>query len=85
MQSTVYFNRTIEALRKLETYGYQVAYYILQDEDLAIDATKTTLLALAQEDEFYNTSVTAQRDKMRKMIIRESIVIKRKSNASIYF
>ncbi|AJS58174.1 hypothetical protein [Paenibacillus sp. IHBB 10380] len=85
MQSTVYFNRTIEALRRLETYGYQVAYYILQDEDLAMDATKMTLLALAQEDRFYNMPLVVQRAKMRKMIIRESIVIKRKSKTLIYF
>ncbi|MGF7048036.1 hypothetical protein J2T13_002542 [Paenibacillus sp. DS2015] len=83
MKSTNYFNRTIEALRRLETYGYQVAHYILQDEDLAIDATKMTLLAIAQEDDLYKMPVEVQHDKMRKMIIRESLLIKRQSHASI--
>lgn len=76
MTSTDYFNRTIEALRKLETYGYQLAYYILQDEDLAIEATKMVLLVLAEVDEFYNMPVAAQRDLMKKSAIRQSMVIK---------
>ena len=76
MTSTDYFNRTIEALRKLETYGYQLAYYILQDEDLAIEATKMVLLVLAEVDEFYNMPVVAQRDLMKKSAIRQSMVIK---------
>ncbi|WP_438350867.1 hypothetical protein ACP8HI_09605 [Paenibacillus sp. FA6] len=76
MKSTDYFNQTIEALRRLETYGYQLAYYILQDEDLAMDATKMTLLALAQVDEFYNMPAAVQRDLMKKSAIRQSMVIK---------
>lgn len=56
-----------------------MAYHILQDEDLAINATKMTLLALSQEDELFNKPVAVQRDKMKKMIIRQSIVFRKKS------
>ncbi|OAB41109.1 hypothetical protein PBAT_21340 [Paenibacillus antarcticus] len=76
MRSSDYFNRTVEVLRRLETYGYQVAYYILQDEDLAMDATKIVLLALAQEDTLYNLPVAVQRDLMKKKIIKQSILLK---------
>lgn len=64
MRSTDYFNRTVEVLRRLETYGYQVAYYILQDEELAMDATKRTLIALVKEEGLYTTPVAVQRDLM---------------------
>jgi hypothetical protein len=76
MRSSDYFNRTVEVLRRLETYGYQVAYYILQDEDLAMDATKIVLLALAQEDTLYNLPVAVQRDLMKKKIIKQSMLLK---------
>jgi len=76
MRSTDYFNRTVEVLRRLETYGYQVAYYILQDEDLAMDATKIVLLALAQEDELYNLPVSVQRDLMKRKIMKQSMLLK---------
>ncbi|WP_149466347.1 hypothetical protein [Paenibacillus antarcticus] len=76
VRSSDYFNRTVEVLRRLETYGYQVAYYILQDEDLAMDATKIVLLALAQEDTLYNLPVAVQRDLMKKKIIKQSILLK---------
>ncbi|MEC0091123.1 hypothetical protein PMSD_09715 [Paenibacillus macquariensis subsp. defensor] len=76
MRSTDYFNRTVEVLRRLETYGYQVAYYILQDEDLAMDATKIVLLALAQEDTLYNLPVSVQRDLMKRKIMKQSMLLK---------
>ncbi|OAB42415.1 hypothetical protein PGLA_12130 [Paenibacillus glacialis] len=76
MRSTDYFNRTIEVLRRLETYGYQVAYYILKDENLAIDATKTALLALVQEENLNNMPMSVQRDLMKKVIIKQSMVLK---------
>ncbi len=76
MRSSDYFNKTVEVLRRLETYGYQVAYYILQDEDLAMDATKIVLLALAQEDKLYNLPMSVQRDLMKKRIIKQSMLLK---------
>jgi len=76
MRSTDFFNRTVEVLRRLETYGYQVAYYILQDEELAMEATKIVLLALAQEDKLYNLPVSVQRDLMKRKIIKQSMLLK---------
>ncbi|AOZ91036.1 hypothetical protein [Paenibacillus crassostreae] len=73
MKSTDYFNRTIETLRRLETYGYQLAYYILRDEELAMDATKRTLLALAEVDEFCYMPVDTQRDLLKKRVTSQSI------------
>jgi len=76
MRSTDYFNRTVEVLRRLETYGYQVAYYILQDEDLEMDATKIVLLSLAEEDTLYNLPVSVQRDLMKRKIMKQSMLLK---------
>lgn len=76
MRPTDYFNRTVEVLRRLEMYGYQMAYYILQDEDRAMDVTKIVLLTLAQEDNLYNLPMSVQRDLMKKRIIKQSMLHK---------
>lgn len=76
MRPTDYFNKTVEVLRRLETYGYQVAYYILQDEDRAMDVTKIVLITLAQEDNLYHLPMTVQRDLMKKRIIKQSMLHK---------
>ncbi|OAB43302.1 hypothetical protein [Paenibacillus antarcticus] len=76
MRSTNYLNRTVEVLRQLETYGYQVAYYILQNEDRAMVATKIVLLAVAQEDRLHNMPVSVQRDLMKNKIIKQSMLLK---------
>ena len=83
MRPTDYFNRTVEVLRGLETYGYPLAYYILQDEELAMDATKKTLLALAKEEGLYITPVAVQRDLMKKKIIRQSIMLRNEVLTSV--
>ncbi|QYR20757.1 hypothetical protein KZ483_23845 [Paenibacillus sp. sptzw28] len=79
MRQTVGLIRKVEALKRLETYGYQASYYILQDEELAAEATKTALLELSKDDAFFDKSLTVQRDIMRKTIIHTSITIKQQA------
>lgn len=77
MKPVLCINSKIETLRKLETYAFQVAYYILQDECLAIEATKYALLELSKEDDdFYRKPLPAQRDIMKKTMIKQSIAVK---------
>lgn len=63
----------IEVLRSLEVYGYQIAYSILQDEDLAIDATKAGLIEVGLNDDIYQESPEHQRAFFKKTIIKKSI------------
>ncbi|QMV39919.1 hypothetical protein [Cohnella cholangitidis] len=63
----------IEVLRSLEVYGYQIAYLILQDENLAIDATKAGLIEVGLNDDIYQESPERQRAFFKKTIIKKSI------------
>lgn len=74
-----YFKKQVEALKLLEIYSYQTAYYILQNEELAIEATITALLEINKVDDFYTKSPTIQRDIMKKTIFKKSIAVKQKS------
>jgi hypothetical protein len=65
--------RQFEFLRTLETYAYQVAYYVLDDEDLAIDATKNALLELSRDGHFFTQSPTTQDVILRKTVMKQSI------------
>ncbi len=75
MQSSICLNTIIECLRKHETYVYQIAFYILQNEDLAIDAAKAALLELSKNDDFYRKPHADQRGMIHILIIRKSIAL----------
>lgn len=48
------------------------------DEDLAIEATKTVLLELLRkDDDFYDKSLSDQRNIMKKTMIKQSIAVMR--------
>jgi hypothetical protein len=79
MRQTVGISNKIETLKRLETYGYQASYYVLQDEELAAEATKTALLELSRDDAFFDKSLTVQRDIIRKTIINTSITVKQQA------
>jgi hypothetical protein len=53
MDSTDCFNNKVDILRGFETFGYQVAYYLLQDEELALKATQSALLEQGLNDDFF--------------------------------
>lgn len=75
MQSSICLNTKIECLREHEIYVYQIAFYILQNEELAIEATKKALLEISKNDHFYRTPQPDQRGMIRKLIIRKSIAL----------
>jgi|GEM_PF-2304495 len=76
MDQTMSFGHKIEILRGLETYGYQVAHYMLQEEDLALDAVKLALLEISAKDEFFTEEVSSQRAQWRKLVMRHAIHLK---------
>lgn len=69
----------VEILRRLETFSYQVAYFILEDEGLAIDATKRALIEVSLNADFYRQSLSNQRETLRKLTIRQSLAPKTKT------
>lgn len=66
----------IGILRSMETYGYQVAFYVLQDHRLAVEATKAALLALGGDESFFCACGDSRREKMRAQIRKTSLTVK---------
>lgn len=75
MQAAASLNQTVEALRELETWSYQLAFYILQDERLAAEAGKQALLAMGCEKAFHLQPEDERRDKVKKMIMRKALIV----------
>jgi hypothetical protein len=63
-------------LRRLEVYAYQMAFYVLQNEDLAVEAAKTALLELGKNNEFYTMPDPVQNVMMKKTVISATIKVK---------
>lgn len=84
MELVICLNRKIEILRRIEAYGYQVAHYILQDEELAIEATKSVLLEVSRDSVFLSNSLNEQRIRMKQMIIRSSIRVKQQRLSGVF-
>jgi len=78
MDRTMSFGQQLEILRGLETYGYQVAHYLLQEEDLALDAVKLALLEVSVKEDFFKEEITSQRAKWRITVMRHAIQLKQK-------
>ncbi|MFD1957110.1 hypothetical protein ACFSL6_23815 [Paenibacillus thailandensis] len=65
----------IDTLRSMETYGYQVAYYVLQDQRLAAEATKAALSALYRDDSFFSACLELRRKKLRSHIRTAALAV----------
>lgn len=76
MDSVICLAKKVETLKRLETYGYQIAFYILQNEDLAIEAIKTALIELSMDDTFFRKTLTDQLQIMKRTSMNKSIAVK---------
>ncbi|MFX3631282.1 MAG: hypothetical protein ACE3L7_13725 [Candidatus Pristimantibacillus sp.] len=65
-----------DVLKQYEVYGYQVAYYLLEDEALAIQAANLALVELFKDEEFFRQSQLLQKQKTKQMFTRQSLKIK---------
>ena len=63
----------VEVLRSFEVAGYQIAFYLLKDEELAAKSATDALLELYKNEEFFAQSCDLQRQTAKKMFIRKSI------------
>ena len=67
----------IAVLRKLEGYGYSIAYYVLGCEDLAAEATRAALLKAGCDREIGAMPAEAQREKFARLAMSAAIAVRR--------
>ncbi|MCA0754283.1 hypothetical protein KP806_04430 [Paenibacillus sp. N4] len=64
---------TLQRLRELELYAYQVAHFLLKNDRLAEEAAKAALLEISRTDKLAETPAEELRLRMRKQTIRASL------------
>lgn len=69
----------IEVLRQYETVGYQIAYYLLEDEALAAESALEALIELFKNDEFFCQPHMMQQRTAKNVFIRQSLKTKQLS------
>lgn len=69
----------IEALRSLEGYGYQIAYVLLQDEQLAVRAASQALKELCVDARFSRASPQERKALMKRSAVKQAIALKRQT------
>jgi len=72
-------NERIGMLRKLEEYGYSIAYYLLQNEELAVEATRAALIEASGDFELSGLPGRAQKEKFGKLALSKAILVRRES------
>ncbi|MDQ0115147.1 hypothetical protein [Paenibacillus harenae] len=68
--------RKADVLRQYEIYGYQVAYYLLENETLATKATTQALIELLKDEDFFHQTESLQKQKTKQVFIKQSLLIK---------
>jgi len=62
-----------ETLRQLETYAYQIAYYLLRDEDKAVAAVTSALIDVYLDDAFFRRSPADMRRSLKRTVLKHSL------------
>ncbi|WP_213531649.1 hypothetical protein [Paenibacillus cisolokensis] len=62
-------------LRQYETYCYQVSSFIVQDEQLSIQAAQSALLKLATDSSFFVKPEHEQKRIIQKVTIRSALEV----------
>ncbi|XID94773.1 hypothetical protein ACF3MZ_09745 [Paenibacillaceae bacterium WGS1546] len=70
-------DRLAASLRLLEDYGYSIAYYLLQDERLALVATRAALLEASMDRSLMAAPEGERKARFGKLAIRQAISVKR--------
>ncbi|MFX3632313.1 MAG: hypothetical protein ACE3L7_22350 [Candidatus Pristimantibacillus sp.] len=68
-----------EVLKQYEVYCYQIAYFILEKEALAMQAATQSLMELVQDEQFFLQSQTVQRQMTKKVVMKQSLLTKAKA------
>ncbi|GIQ67214.1 hypothetical protein DUZ99_17635 [Xylanibacillus composti] len=70
MQATI--DKTA-ALRHYETYCFQISYYLLEKEELAIEAVSQAFIQIYKNDAFFSMGEMEQRAHMKQCVIRHAL------------
>lgn len=68
--------RKAEILKQYEGYSYQVAYYLLEDESLAMQAAAGALSQLLRDDAFFTDDPYDQKQKTKQASMKQSLLTK---------
>jgi hypothetical protein len=63
-------------LKKYEVYGYQISYYLLENEALAIEAATKALIEPINDDEFFHQTQSFQKQKTKQVFIKQRTCIR---------
>jgi len=63
-------------LKQHEQYGYRIAYYLLQNERLALEASVGAIRELLETDRFYRETPDSQRKAVRESFIRHALRVR---------
>ncbi|WP_139992108.1 hypothetical protein [Paenibacillus paridis] len=74
MSAVTSLSQKVARLRGLEPLAYQTAYFLLQDEEAAAEATKVALLEISQHDGLNRDSPEQLRSLIKKLAIRAALV-----------
>lgn len=66
-------------LRQYEVFGYQIAYFMLEDEALAREAATGALAELLKDDAFYHHPCDIQRQLAKQLCMKYSLRAKANS------
>jgi len=67
----------VQTLRSLEEFGYSIAYFILQDEELAIRAAKAALLEAGRDRKLAGKPDSELRARFGRLAMRKALETKR--------
>ncbi len=67
----------IALLRNLEDYGYSIAYYLLRNEELAVEATRAALLKASSDGAINRMPFEEQREKFARLAMSTAIAVRR--------
>ncbi|WP_281889589.1 hypothetical protein [Paenibacillus sp. YYML68] len=76
-RSRLSFSDKTDCLRRYETYSYQIAFYLLQNEGAARLAAERTLLELYRSDSWFQLETDPQTAQVKREAMRQSLLVRR--------
>ena len=65
-----------DVLRQYEAYGYQIAYYLLENESMAAEAAISALKELAMEETFFRQPSATRQQLAKKAFMKHAVKAK---------
>jgi hypothetical protein len=66
----------ISVLKKHEIYCYQIAYFLLEEEELATQTVLKTFYDLSRDHVFFDMPEILQQKKVKSVTMKNSLIIK---------